>query len=263
MYVVERGTGTPVVFLHGFPVDHRILLPLDGVFERAGGWRRLYLDLPGMGRTPVDDVASTDDIVDAVVVEIDARLGAAPFALVGNSFGGMVARAVAERLRDQVLGLATIAGAVVADHARRTLPDHTVLRRDDDAVAIAAENGAAQDYVEMAVVQSPDGARAFVEHVWPGLEAADEHAVERIRSRYALGSEPEDAEPLAIPTLFVTGRQDATVGYRDTWSTVEHYPRATFVVLDSAGHNVHLENPAVTEALIADWLSRVRTEAER
>jgi hypothetical protein len=29
MHVLERGAGAPLVLLHGFSVDHRILLPLD------------------------------------------------------------------------------------------------------------------------------------------------------------------------------------------------------------------------------------------
>ena len=60
------------------------------------------------------------------------------------------------------------------------------------------------------------------------------------------------------PTLFVTGRQDQVVGYRDTWARVEHYPRSTFVVLDSSGrHNVQIDQPGITSALVADWLERV------
>ena len=36
-----------------------------------------------------------------------------------------------------------------------------------------------------------------------------------------------------------------------------HYPRGSFVVLDAAGHNVHLEQPEVTGALFREWLARM------
>lgn len=39
-----------------------------------------------------------------------------------------------------------------------------------------------------------------------------------------------------------------------------HYPRGSFVVLDAAGHNVHLEQPEVTAALVRDWLARIDRE---
>jgi pimeloyl-ACP methyl ester carboxylesterase len=56
MFAHEAGSGTPIVLLHGFGMDHRSLLPLESTFERSGLWRRIYLDLPGATRTPVGDI---------------------------------------------------------------------------------------------------------------------------------------------------------------------------------------------------------------
>ena len=56
----------------------------------------------------------------------------------------------------------------------------------------------------------------------------------------------------------MTGRQDHVVGHRSAAALVDrHYPHATTVVLDRAGHNVHLDQPALTAALLDDWLSRM------
>jgi pimeloyl-ACP methyl ester carboxylesterase len=263
MNVVERGDGTPIVLLHGFPVDHHSLLSLDPVIERSGGWRRLYPDLPGMGRTPIGKVASADDVVQAVENEIDARLGNSRFALLGNSFGGLLARAIAHRRRDRILGLATIAGVFIADRERRHLPGRVVLREDPEAVAAAAAEGAVEDYVEIAVVQSVDNARGFLDGIWPGLRVADYEGITGIAEHYELGHRPEESDPFTEPTLFITGRQDDAVGYRDAWAVLEHYPRATFAVLDAAGHNTQVDQPDVTSVLVAEWLARVRDESER
>lgn len=262
MHAVDLGTGTPIVLLHGFGLDHRSLLPLDAVFEAAGGWRRLYLDLPGTQGTPIGDVASTQDVVDAVEEELDRRIGDQPFAILGNSFGGMVARQVAHDLKPRVLGLATVAGVFVAEHARRVVPPATVLRTDPAALELAGD--AAQDYAEDAVVQSVAHAQAFLDHIRPGLVAADQEGLARIAARYALDPDPEDAdpEPFTRPCLMITARQDQVVGYQDAWARQEHYPRATFAVLDAAGHGVHLDQPTLTAALIADWVDRVRAEGE-
>lgn len=261
MHVIERGAGTPVVLIHGFGIDHRALLPLDPVFEAAGGWRRLYLDLPGAGGTPAGDVASAQDVVTAVEHELVRRIGDEPFAVLGQSFGGMVARQVAHDHRRRVLGLAVVAGVFVAQHDRRVEPPATVLRTDPEALALLGD--AAADYTEGAVVQSVAGARAFLDHVRPGLLAADQEALARIASRYSLDSEPEDAspEPFTAPGLILTARQDQVVGYEDAWARRAHYPRSTFAVLDAAGHDVHLEQPALTAALLADWIARVRADA--
>lgn len=261
MHAVDVGAGTPLILLHGFGVDHRVLLPLDPTIEAAGGWRRIYLDLPGTAGTPIGDVASTRDVVDAVEQEIAGRIGQEPFAIVGNSFGAMIARQVAHDLRPRVLGLATLVGVFVAEHARRVVPPQTVLRIDPEALALAGD--AAEDYAEMAVVQDVGNARAFLDHVHPGVLAVDGPGLERIAARYALEQEPEDADPAPFtpPSLMITARQDQVVGYEDAWARREHYPRATFVVLDAAGHNAHLDQPVLTNALLMEWLGRVRAAA--
>lgn len=79
----------------------------------------------------------------------------------------------------------------------------------------------------------------------------------RIRERWVLSVDPESGEPFPRPSLIVTGRQDDMVGYVDQWALLPHYPRATFAVLDVAGHNLQFERPALFEALVGDWLDRV------
>ena len=58
-YAVTEGDGLPVVFVHGMGVDHRSLMLLDEAFlcpesgaAASRALKRIYLDLPGFGRTP-------------------------------------------------------------------------------------------------------------------------------------------------------------------------------------------------------------------
>jgi hypothetical protein len=50
------------------------------------------------------------------------------------------------------------------------------------------------------------------------------------------------------------------VGYRDAWSILEKYPRATYVVLDRAGHVLE-EKAGLVNALMKEWLDRVEESA--
>jgi pimeloyl-ACP methyl ester carboxylesterase len=258
VFAHETGSGIPVVLLHGFGLDHRSLLPLDPTFERSGRWRRIYLDLPGATGSPAKAVASSQEVADAVVEEIRARAGAEPFAVLGNSFGGMIARYVAHELRSQVLGLATLAGVFVAPRDERTVPPRTVLRREPGIVPLLG--AALAHYREDAVVESTADARAFLQYVLPGIDGADQRALDRIAESYSLDREPEDKhpEPFSQPALHLTGRQDDAVGYSDAWSRIGHYPRASFAALDAAGHNLLFEQPELCSALVADWLERIR-----
>ena len=59
--LVRRGSGVPLVAVHGNGVDHRLLLALDDCFAQGGDWERIYLDLPGFGETaPLDDAGGRD-----------------------------------------------------------------------------------------------------------------------------------------------------------------------------------------------------------
>ena len=261
MHVVERGAGTPVVLIHGSGVDHRVLLPLEPVFEESGGWRRLYLDLPGMGRSPVGDVASSDDMADAVLSEVRERLGDEPFAVVGNSYGAMMARRLVAELPGQVLGLATIAGVFAASHAERTAPPRTVLHVEPGLLD-GVDPAVAEGYSGIAVVQSREGLDGYERYVRPGVLTVDAAGLEPLGAHVAFAVEPEDAAPpFEGPSLFLCGRQDDVVGYADAWDRLEHYPRTSLVVLDRAGHTVLLEQRAQSSAAIADWLDRVRAAA--
>jgi pimeloyl-ACP methyl ester carboxylesterase len=59
------------------------------------------------------------------------------------------------------------------------------------------------------------------------------------------------------PTLILTARQDHLCGYRDAWDLLDNYPRATFAVLDRAGHFVNIEQDVLCHAIMREWLDRV------
>jgi len=46
------GEGRPIVILHGYYVDHIMMVGcLEPIFEEVTGLKRIYIDLPGMGKT--------------------------------------------------------------------------------------------------------------------------------------------------------------------------------------------------------------------
>lgn len=55
----------------------------------------------------------------------------------------------------------------------------------------------------------------------------------------------------------VARRVEPLFAERDAWDLLEHYPRATFAVLDRAGHFVNIEQETLCRALIGEWLDRV------
>lgn len=252
MHFAERGTGIPVLAIHGWTPDHRLMLGcLEPLFERVPGYRRLYPDLPGMGRAPAPErIASTDDILAEVDRFVAEHIGTEPFLLIGESYGGYLARALTRTRPAQVRGLALICPIGTAvEHAERTVPAHRPLRVDPGL-------DAGGDFAAMAVVRTKETLHRYQTDIQPGLDLADTAAMTRIRERWVLSTPPESGPPYARPTLILTGRQDSVTGYADQYALLDHYPRATFAVLDVAGHNLQFEQPALFEALMTDWLDR-------
>ena len=53
LHFEERGTGFPIVNLHGWPAEHgQMMAMMEPLFVHRQGWRRIYVDLPGMGLSP-------------------------------------------------------------------------------------------------------------------------------------------------------------------------------------------------------------------
>ncbi|MFG3341289.1 alpha/beta fold hydrolase [Glycomyces sp. NPDC048151] len=266
MHFVAQGTGIPVLAIHGWTPDHRLMTGFMEPFftrrtaERPGGqsYRRFYPDLPGMGQTEITErYRGSDDMLDAVQGFVDHVIGDAPFIVVGESYGGYLARAVACSRPEQVLGLGLVCPiGKEARQSKRKLPPHTVIARDPAFMAGLPPADAAV-YGELAVVQSPETYRRFREEIAPGLALANDEALVRVARRYELSTAPESGAPFERPTLIVTGRQDDNTGYADVYALLEHYPRATFAVLDRAGHNLQLEQPTLLDAFLDEWLDRV------
>jgi pimeloyl-ACP methyl ester carboxylesterase len=260
----EHGEGRPILFLHGFSMDHRVeMATYEEIFSARRGWHRIYPDLPGMGRSVANDGLRTqDDVLDALLAFVDRVLPAGRFVLAGTSLGAYLARAVAAHRRPRVAGLLLRVPGIYMEDVRRTLPPFRPLVRNDEVVAaLDAKERAALGNI---LVQTPEYIEALRERsrslVQPAIKATAPIAME-IRAdpkRFAFSFDLAELEKsFEEPTLIIAGRQDGTVGYRDAWDILESYPRATFAVIDRATHGWPLETPNLLAALVDDWLTRI------
>lgn len=260
VHLIDRGTGIPVVALHGWMVDHHYMAGvLEPIFAAHPGYRRIYLDSPGMGRTPAPkQIASSEDMLAVVLALIDTVLGSEPFLLVGHSHGGYLARGIAHRQPEQVLGLALINPMPHAGES--DVAPHVVVHRSGDLTGLLSPE-LESEYETYVVVQTPEVLRRMSAREEPGTAMADKAALERIYGSFYLAESPESGPAFTRPSLILTGRQDSWTGYAPGWTWLDHYPRASYVVLDSAGHALPHEQPDLLTALVGEWLERVARDA--
>ncbi len=252
-----HGKGKPIIMIHGFSPDYRLMEGcMEPVFKDRSGFQRIYLDLPGMGRTKGEYwLTGTDDMLDVVLRFIEKVIPGQSFLLAGESYGGYLARGVMTKMGDRVEGLLTICSPIYAEHEKRELPEHTVIKTDEQLIAsLPLEE--AREFASIAVVQDEYVLKRTREEIIPGVMLADPVFLEKIKQNYAFTFSIDLQKPFEKPVLFFTGRQDAVVGFKDHWAIMDQFPRASFAVLDRAGHNLQIEQPAVFNALVADWLDR-------
>jgi pimeloyl-ACP methyl ester carboxylesterase len=246
VHYVEHGTGRPVLVLHGAGVDHREAEAcFELVFTGTTGLRRIYPDLPGMGRTIAPGtLRSADDVVDMLLTFADKVTGGAAHLLAGHSAGAYYAQAMAARRRAQVAGLALVCPLLPG---LRDVPEHRVV----------TGSGQIGDDVFRSyfVIQTPEMLERYERYVAPAAALVDQAVLQRIGERWALA--PDDAPAYPGPTVIVAGRLDSTVGYAAAADLVDYYPRASLAVVDDAGHALPHEQPELLRALLADWLARV------
>jgi pimeloyl-ACP methyl ester carboxylesterase len=259
VYYEACGEGRPLIMLHGRPLDHRhMVAEMEPLFEKRPGWRRLYLDLPGMGRTPGPDWITHEDQMLGVVLDfIDRVIPGQRFAVAGLSYGGYLARGLVYRRGSQIDGVLMTVPAVTMDHPHRVVPEFVTIR-EDAALLAELDPATRQSIRNMAVVQSRaviDGWQAVIA---PAVRAADHAFLDRLDQPDVVSFEAAlDRVTFDKPALILTGRQDNVCGNQQAWEMAAHYPRATFAVLDRAGHCLTMEQTGLFRALVAEWLDRV------
>ena len=98
-----------VVFIHGVLNDHSVWI-LQSRYLAHHGWNVLAIDLPGQGKSAGAPPASVEDGSQSVIALLDAA-GLQKAALVGHSFGSLIAVETAARVPERVSHLAMVGTA--------------------------------------------------------------------------------------------------------------------------------------------------------
>jgi len=259
------GEGKPLLALHGWTLDHNYMMNIiEPSFIDRDGWKRYYIDLPGHGKSIGSNMLkSGDDVLEILLAFIDSQFNGKKFAVAGFSFGGVLARGLIGKRSDQVAGLFVIAPDIEHGSDKEELPPRTLLVRNDEVVAELQPQERDLGLFQMTIVdQSFETLSLMRKYIFPPYSKTNREYLSDISDKYMTSiDETILSEPYNRPALLLMGRQDNLTGYRNVWSIIENYPRATFAVLDCAGHHVGgVERVGVSRALISDWIDRMEED---
>jgi 3-oxoadipate enol-lactonase len=235
----RRGNGTPLVLLHGFPLDHHLwdetAAHLEGIFDL------IMPDLRGFGgSTTVDTPYTMDDLASDIAGLLD-QLGVEKAAIAGHSMGGYVALAFARLHPGRVSGLGLISSQVLADP-----PDRKEGRYKTAADVAEKGIGGVVDAMTTKFTSNPE-LQVFARKNMEGQSPAA-----FIGSLKAM-AERHDSTPLLAsikyPVLVLHGDADQLIPVDRAREVRDAVPQTRYVELKGVGHIPMME--AVDETVEA------------
>jgi pimeloyl-ACP methyl ester carboxylesterase len=250
LVVDQRGEGSAVVFLHGFPLDRDLwAAQREALSDR---WRVITPDLRGHGASPAPaGVYRMHELAQDVLETVEG-----PLVVVGHSMGGYVALALAEEAPERVRGLVLVNSRTAAD------PPEAAHKRLDSASKVEA-TGSVETTIEAMLPKlfAPGTAESR-----PDLVAEWSNRMRRTAPAGVAGAllgmaeRPDRAAILSsakFPVLLLAGEEDQIIPAEEAMTMATLSPRCELVVLPAVGHMAPVEDPRGTSAALRRFLERL------
>ena len=261
VYYEEFGEGKPILIIHGLACNIELMKGcIEPIFKKVNGYKRIYIDLLGMGKSNNCSLeyASSDKILEMLLSFIKEKMDK-EFLLIGESYGGYLSRGIVSKCYKNIDGLMLLCPMIIPDDSKRTLPKRN-LKFYDKKFLESLDKNKRELFSEYMIIANEKMYKRFEKEVISGIEQANNDFIEKLKENYSFTfNVDKEIEMINFskPSLFIAGRQDNAVGYHDLYNLIEDYPRATFVILDIAGHNLQIEQEEVFNSLFLNWLERV------
>jgi pimeloyl-ACP methyl ester carboxylesterase len=265
-YDDSGGSGTPVVLLHGFPLDRTMW---DDVADALRGARVVRIDLRGCGESEPSDGPALMEVLAGDVGALLDTLGIERAAIVGHSIGGYVALAFFRMYAERVAGLALVASHVAADAAGSAAAGASAEQR-----TLAAARDELARELERSGRMDAAIASYLPRYLAPGAYRERPELVERLRAQMAtqnpagcaqlirgMQARVDGGDVLAdvlVPALVIAGAQDTYLD-PETLRGIATAMRATYVRLEGVGHLPTAEAPRDTGAALATFVTATRS----
>ena len=270
LWVHERGSGRPLVALHGGPgLDGSVWFPgLDPIADE--GWRVLAPDHRGNGRSDAGDPArwTVPQMADDVEALLQGLALERPVVM-GWSFGSFVAQAHMAR---HATAAAYVFMGTVAEPGALALIEGELERFEPEHLRAQV----AASWAREATVQTAEECRQLLHDQYPFHVADPEgpliaELIENDRvvyrpevlrhfaadGNYGLEDRREALRVLDVPVLVLSGEHDRTTAAASAHELAQVLPNSEEVVVGGAAHMLLYERPEEALAALRRFLARV------
>lgn len=249
----EQGQGTPLVLVHGFPLDHRIWKhQLAGL---SNACRVIAVDLKGFGKSISTEAFTMESMADELH-QLLSQIGALPCVIGGLSMGGYVALAFAEKFAADLKGFILIDSKAEADPqvAKENRQKMAELAMHSGAAPVAA-----QMMPKMLATSAFQEKPEVVKTLQQIMEAVPPVTI--ANACYAMRDRPDRTSllsTLTFPSLIVLGESDALIPVSMGEAMAQLIPNGRLALIPKAGHMPPLEQPEAFNDVVRPFMARCR-----
>lgn len=233
LYYELYGSGSPLVLIHGFPLDHTIWLPLVPLLQ--GSALLILPDLRGHGSSPVPRGPYSMHLLAEDILRMLDTLRIDRAVLAGHSMGGYIALDFVHSFPDRLAGMAIVSSQAFADSSERR-----------------------QKRYETALEVSKNGMRNLAEAMAQQLSSRPElksYLVNLLLRAKPMGvsgalkgmAEREDAsgwlKDIKVPVVLIYGLKDSLIPCEKTRAMLAGLQKGFEVEIPEAEHMPMLETP--------------------
>jgi pimeloyl-ACP methyl ester carboxylesterase len=258
VWVLENGSGAPLLYLHGFADVHSVNEGWMPFHEQLAKQSRLIAPAhPGCAQSDENkDIDAIEDVVFHYLEVLDV-LKLSQFDLAGSCVGGWIAAELAvrhpERIRKLVLIGATglrVEGALIGDVFMMAQPER-------------GSSYAGLRELLFAGADAPKGLELFPDGMGNIDDELRRYQMLRLGSR--IGFKPpyfyhyslrNRLHRISSPALVIWGEKDHMVPRSHGETYAKLIPNARLEIVPGAGHSVQVEKPEETAKLVLDFLAR-------
>ena len=247
------GEGTPVLIIHGWGISRLTMKgAFEPVFTELEGYRRYYIDLPGMGDSEHGDVKNSDDMLELIhgfAVDVIGE----PFIIIGQSYGGLLTRGFVNKYPDLIKKIILLVPCIIPGVRQGRVEPLTVVEKDEELLSSLTQDER-DNFTMMNVMLTKEVWERYNKYLLPALNSADWDFLNNVLEG-SFSFDPDDLkEPCTKPCLIIAAKQDTEVGYKDQFDLMQKYTTATYCAVERAGHNLQIEQPEIFEGLVKNWL---------
>src|SRR5262245_11420058 len=252
----DRGTGTALVFLHAFPFNRTMWEPQEAGLSTQ--CRVITIDLRGHGESDAPFWRySLDQYADDVKALLD-HLGVTKAVFVGLSMGGYLMFALYRRYPELALGFVFADTRAEADKPEQRQWRFDLAERAGRIGSIAVVNDMLPKLLSpKRYARDP----AFVERI--RAIQADAPVQGIVGDLMAMAERPDSTGLLGsihVPTLVIVGEDDMLTPPPDAERITMGIRGARLVTVPAAGHMSNMEQPAIFNRALEEFLSGFRTQ---